>query len=100
MAVEYEWSVETIEVVEGDDGPEEEVLDLQFYPKLAQVPALEDNELLCLVRKQGTQGDVNVSRAYVREGKLALVFGDAYGRFEAKVPKRFFMEFEKVVGGE
>jgi len=98
MTVEYEWSVETIEMLEGEDGPEQEIVNLDFYSKLAQVPPLEDNEVLCLVRTQGTHGYQNRSWAYVRGGQLAPAFGDAYGRIAAKVPKRFFTEFEKSDG--
>jgi hypothetical protein len=94
MATQYEWMIETVEVVDG----EEEVIDSLPLDNLESAGELDADQVLVLVRRQGCHGDCNVSWAYVRDGKLAPEFSDAGGRFEAKVPKRFVAQFERERG--
>ena len=91
MSTNYEWVIETVEMVDG----EEEVIDSLPLDSLASAGELDEDQVLALVRRQGCHGDCNVSWAYVRAGKLAPEFSDAGGRLEAKVPKRFVVAFER-----
>lgn len=81
----YEWSVETVDEF-GD------IEDSSFYDTIEEVPALEDNHRLCLVRNEGNDNDGLTNRlwAYVVDGKLPEYFSDSNEcEVGYKVPLKF-----------
>lgn len=81
----YEWSVETIDEF-GD------IEDSSFYDTIEEVPTLEDNQRLCLVRNEGNDDEGLTHRlwAYVKDGKLPEYFSDSNEcEVGYKVPLKF-----------
>lgn len=89
MSIYYEWDIETVDE-HGD------VVDHHHADKLAELPVLEERELLVLVWNEGNESDGVLERlwAYVTTGgDLPIVFSDGRGkRTTIKVPRRFHIE--------
>lgn len=81
----YEWAVETVDEF-GD------IENSSFYDTIEEVPTLEDNQRLCLVRNEGNDVEGLTLRlwAYVVDGKLPEYFSDSNDCEVAyKVPKKY-----------
>ncbi len=98
MTVTYEWDCETVTAVESADFEEGEVIEHYHAPKFKEVlkesktaPPEGCKFALVLVRDD----DIGRSWAYLDNGVLPESFEDAYGRFAAKVPRRFHEEVAK-----
>lgn len=81
----YEWSVETVNEF-GD------IENCYFYDTIQEVPTLENNQRLCLVRNEGNDNEGLTYRlwAYVLNGKLPEYFSDANDcEVGYKVPLKF-----------
>lgn len=86
----YEWCVETF------DPETDDISDLFHAEKLRELPALEKNQRLVLVRDVHVNGSVDRSWAYVVNAMLPPRFRDAYEVEGAKVPQRFHREIASV----
>lgn len=81
----YQWIVETVELVDG----EEHVVSVLPYDCIGSIPALESDEVLCLVRDRGCDSGVGERAwAYCR-GEMRPGFRDASGRLAGRVPRVF-----------
>ena len=99
MAVSYEWDCETVTAVESEQFEEGEVMEHYHDAKFKEVLKYSKGEppagckfAIVLVRDD----DAGRSWAYLQDdGTLPEEFEDAFGRFEAKVPRRFHNEVSR-----
>lgn len=91
--VSYEWDIETVDE-QGD------VENHHHADRLADLPPLQANQRLVLVRDYGCEADGLEDRqwAYVEEGVLPEFFQTTGGADDAAVPERFRAEFNKYIG--
>lgn len=88
MAVTYEWDIEKYDGDEIVDHNHRDIVH-EFDGEELTLAVAEDGYRLVLVRDD----DSGRSWAYVTNGELPTDFLDAYGKIVAKVPQRFFKEF-------